>query len=148
MNRSPTTPANLFLAAKSYMWTMKLLVPQIEADSEAALVPFYFLGGFAIELALKSVVLQETGDQKLLRNIGHDLLFAYSQAQKVGYEPNDKAEFEQVLSEMAPVHGGLTFRYIPDLEAVPIPRPAMTIRVISDHVMEIEEKFDPFAAAL
>ena len=53
-------------------------------------MPFYFLAGFAVELAFKAIVLRSGEGEATLRKLGHRLDDCYSSALALGFVPTDK----------------------------------------------------------
>lgn len=136
-----TTAANLFAAAKSYFMAARLLLVSMEGVTAASAIPFYFLSGFAIELALKAVVLRVNADQRELRSIGHDLRKALNAAETCGLSELDPGMFS-MIARMSESHAGLAFRYIPDVEVMDMIGPGLLDALLARLILTIESEFD------
>ncbi|MBB5714797.1 hypothetical protein [Sphingomonas aerophila] len=133
-----TSPPNLFAAARSFAMAARLLQPQA---SQAAAIPFYFLNGFAIEMALKAVILRANRDQGQLKRIGHDLLGGLRAAEDCGLSLAEPETFN-MIKRMSVVHGDHTFRCIPDIEEVEVIGPGLLETLLGRLLTRIEAEFD------
>lgn len=136
-----TSAPNLFAAARSYFLAARTLLNQSDGLPASVAMPFYFLSGFAIELALKAVVFRVSASEPNLRRIGHDLTKALKAAEMVGLTSADPDLFKMV-QRMSVVHKELTFRYVPDVEHVIVIGPRLLDSLIARLVMQIETEFD------
>jgi hypothetical protein len=117
----------------------RILLPHM--GDHAAAIPFYFLSGFAVELALKAVVLRVNGDQRELFRIGHDLNAARVAAEACGMAPLDPDLF-QMVKRLSPSHADLVFRYIPNVECMEIIGPRLLDSLLERLIVGIEAEID------
>lgn len=141
MTKSTTTAANLFTAAKANFIAARMILPSVTGTSAAATIPFYFLTGFSIELALKAVVLRVNNDQEELRNLKHDLRKALRSAEACGL-PFVAPEIHKMITRMSESHAGLSFRYIPDVESIDVVGPGLLDALLARLLANIEGSID------
>jgi hypothetical protein len=123
---------NLLTNAASYanaLATIPMAGVGVYADGEPA---FWLLSGFAIELSLKAAVLHATGDERLLRSIGHDLCRAGVEASNVGFKTSP--EVCQLIEILGHGHKDCSYRYTREGQVVRTTLPHYVALVLPEHV--------------
>ncbi len=105
-------------------------------------VPYYFLAGFSLELSFKCVVMATGGTEGDIRAFGHDLTKGYDAAMSAGYSPRDKLWLGRMVDSMGPPHRGFELRYVPDVDRIDLPRADLLLKILADHIDDIEVQFD------
>lgn len=134
-------PQHLMLGATAYRQAMIELKPAIELGSHAILMPYYMLGGFALELGLKAAILSVRGDENEMRVLGHKLNAAFDAAISCGFAPTDQSELRRLITDMAPSHGDHSFRYMPEIDLIRMPRPDALLGGLDSMLMQIAQQF-------
>lgn len=140
MSKPKTTPSNLFTVGKGYALAMKYLEPAMLAGEQRIAVSYSFLAAFSIELVLKAAILSQTRDETELRTLGHDIERAFDRAVELGYRIPDPM-IGLMVHKLGAYHRELTFRYLPDVEALELMRPDFLMSTLSRFIDEIEEQF-------
>ena len=105
-------------------------------------MPFYFLAGFAVELAFKAVILRSGSGEEVLRKLGHRLDDCYLSAQKCGFVPTDKDSTDRMVSGLNRTHRDFSFRYVPDVEVISVIGPGRILLVLAAMLADVENQFD------
>ncbi len=69
-------------------------------------------------------------------------------AELCGYKTPDVLWFGRVIDTLGPHHKALTFRYVPDVEVINLPKPEITLIVIAENLDAVEEQFDVWGGNL
>lgn len=77
------SPVNLWLLSEEFLAAAKR---EFDQDQVGVCLPAYFLAGRSLELALKSYILAQGGDETLLRSISHNLVRALREARDRGLD--------------------------------------------------------------
>jgi hypothetical protein len=136
----PTTPVNLIDNASAYfMAAEKLDVAELDDASFSRIGPaFYLLVGFTIELSLKAFILQQTGDQRRIETLRHDLLRIEAEAEGAGFVAADW-RLGNLVATMAEHHRSHVFRYTPDASNLDVPAPEFVIPVLGAHLEQMRQ---------
>lgn len=90
---------------------------------------------YAIELSLKSFIAMRGGDEKLLKDVSHNLERGLKTAQDMGFVPTHPAT-KELVAILSPFHVRSSLRYL-DGKAVDIPEARIMIAVIRKHLQDI-----------
>lgn len=135
---------NLFAAAKSYALAARTL--QRSLNTEPALqLPIAFLAGFAFELSFKAAVSSRGAKGRDLKRIGHSLKKGLAAAKEAGFVAPAGKGIEEIVHVIAEAHERLQYRYVPNVEVLPVARPDKLIVALAALIDAVEEQFDVWA---
>ncbi len=139
MRSGSPSSSTLFMAAWSYLETMRLMLPSMDQEGRHHLGgPFALLAGFAIELSSKAYLAGHGWNDQRLQKLRHDLGAGIREARSAGLRLSLPTETDRVIALMQEPHSKLQMRYIPaDVASITLPAPDFAHRIVKQLIDDV-----------